>query len=115
MKKNPYSLSTDKVLSWRCQLWSSQAGNETLRVDYTTDYDEFSVWYMPSRMTQKQRAWESLCGAVFGEYVSSPKDFIERIDNFEGSKPKTITVQKGRTSKFYEVFGHNKPEDEEPT
>lgn len=111
MKKNPYTTTTDKVLSWRCQLWTSQKGNETLRVDYTTEYASFSAWYFPASNIKKQRMWESLCNAVFGEYVDSPDDFMERIDNFEGAMPATITACKNKSTGFYEVYGHNNEED----
>lgn len=111
MKKDPYSISTDKVLSWRCQLWVSQAGNDTVRVDYTTDYNSFSVWYAPSAMSKRQRSWESLCNAVFDKYIESPQDFIDLIDDFEGKMPRTITARKDRQTKFFEILAHNEKED----
>lgn len=111
MKKDAYSLSTDRVQSWRCQLWNSQAGNETLRVDYTTEYANFSVWYYPSKNVRAQHQWGSLCEAVFGEYVSSPQLFMDRIDNFEGKMPVTVSAKKDRSTGFYRVFDHNKEED----
>ena len=115
MKSDPHILSTDKVLSWRCQEWQTQSGNTTLRVDYTTEYATFAVWYSPNgRSQRRQWEWSDLCDAVFGVYKSSIDDFIAGVDAFEASMPLTITAKKNRDSGFYEVFGHNKPEDKEP-
>lgn len=116
MKSDPHILSTDNVLSWRCQEWLSKSGNTTLRVDYTTEYATFSAWYSPdSRSQRKQWEWSDLCQAVFGVYKSSVQDFMDGVDGFEADMPRTITAKKNRDSGFYEVFGHNKPEDKEPT
>jgi len=116
MKSDPHILSTDKVLSWRCQEWLSKSGNTTLRVDYTTEYATFSAWYSPdSRSQRKQWEWSDLCQAVFGVYKNSVQDFMNGVDGFEADMPRTVTAKKNRDSGFYEVFGHNKPEDKEPT
>jgi hypothetical protein len=40
---------------------------------------------------------------------------MDGVDCFEADMPRTITAKKNRDSGFYEVFGHNKPEDKEPT
>ena len=114
IKKDPYTMTTDKVLAWRCQLWNSSKGNQTVRVDYQTEFANFPVWYFPSNMSDHQRRWESFCNAVYGEYVESPADFIERIDNFEGAMPQTLTVRKSKTTGLYHVYGHNKEEDVRP-
>ena len=58
------------------------------------------------------RSWELFCGAVFGEYIESPELFMDRINEFEGLMPKTITTEKDRSSKFYRVFDYNRIEDE---
>jgi len=37
---------------------------------------------------------------------------MDKIDDFEGVMPKTITSEKDRSSKFYRVFDYNRSEDE---
>lgn len=108
IKSDPYELSTDKVLSWECKEHSSQAGNITLRIDYTTDYRSFSVWYMP----RKQHVWADLCLAVFGRVAPSVELFVEHWK--KGKMPETITVKRERGTRFYNVYGHNRPEDKQP-
>lgn len=112
MKKDPYTTTTDKVLAWRCQLWRSAKGNETVRVDYQTEYANFPVWYFPSNMTDHQWRWESFCNCVFGEYIDTPSLFMKKIDNFEGAMPQTITVKKSKTTGLFHVFSHNDKEDQ---
>ena len=114
MKKDPYSMTTDKVRSWRCQIWNSSKGNQTVRVDYQTEFAQFPVWYFPSPVSDHQTRWESFCRAVFGEYVNSPSDFMERIDAFEGAMPQTITARKSKTTGLYHIQGHNNEEDKKP-
>lgn len=107
MKSDPYSMTTDKVLSWRAQNWTSIKGNEMVKVDYTTEYRSFPIWYWPNKCDQ----WRSLCMAALGKEVDSVDEFMQIVDEFEAVMPKTITVAKNRKSKFYECFGHNKQED----
>jgi len=114
MKADPYTTSTDKVLSWRCQLWTSKAGNESVRVDFTTEFASFPVWSAPSKSSRNMRMWELLCGAVFGGYLPSCQDFMDKIDDFQGTMPRTITAQKDRASKFYRVQDYNRKTDEIP-
>ncbi len=116
MKSDPHILSTDKVLSWRCQEWQSKSGNATLRVDYTTEYATFAAWYSPNGRSQRKLwEWSDLCQAVFGEQKATIQDFMDGVEGFAAEMPKTVTAKKNRDSGFYEIFGHNKPEDKEPT
>ena len=114
MKADPYTTSTDRVLSWRCQLWTSKAGNESVRVDFTTEFASFPVWSAPSKSSRNMRMWELLCGAVFGGYLPSCQDFMDKIDDFQGTMPRTITASKDRASKFYRVQDYNRKTDEIP-
>lgn len=116
MKRDPYTPSTDKVLSWRVQSWQSQAGNQSLRVDWTTEYRTFPAWYSPvAHSANKQALWLDLCKAALpGKVVSSIDDFVKMTENFEAVMPKTITSYKNRSSGFFTVIGHNKEEDKKP-
>jgi len=109
LKKDPYALSTDKVLSWHCQEWMSNSGNQTLRVDYVTECRTFSVWYMPRSANE----WESFSMAVFGKIAPSIELFLSALPNF-GKMPKTLSVKKSRTTGFYKIHSHNEALDEIP-
>ena len=115
MKSDPYTVSTDKVLSWRVQERQSKAGNTTLRIDYTTDYADFAIWYTPDSKMQKARfLWADLCIACVNRPVKTVAEFVDLVNSFEAERPKTITARKDRDSKFYEAYGHNRPEDIPP-
>jgi DNA repair protein RadD len=109
IKSDPYEISTDKVLSWTCKEHCSQAGNITLRVDYTTDYRTFSVWYLP----RKQLLWHSLCSVVFGKEAPDVETFVKYWKL--GVMPRTITCKRDKGTKFFTVFDHNRPEDAPPS
>jgi len=111
IKEDPYSLSTDKIISWRPQLWVSQAGNTTLKVTYTTDYNTFDTWYhCDTRDPRKVALWNDLCIAVFGRVAPSVESFVKTYASGKGNQPETITVKRDTGSKFYTVYGHNRPE-----
>lgn len=108
VKADPYSVTTDPVRSFRAQKWISKQGNKTLKCDYVTDYASFSVWYS----TKMRKTWDDLCMACYGQYITDPDEFINRLA--ESEIPKTITAYKDKTSKFYRVITHNRPADEIP-
>lgn len=109
IKADPYSVSTDKVISWECRKHISAAGNDTLRVSYTTEYRTFDVWYLP----KKQRLWSSLCGEVFGKDAPDVDTFLKYV-NSHGRMPRTVTVKRDKGSKFYTIYSHGAPADEMP-
>jgi DNA repair protein RadD len=109
IKADPYSLSTDRVLSWQCRKHVSAAGNDTLRVTYTTEYRSFDVWYMPKRL----RLWSSLCGEVFGKEAPDVDTFLQYV-NTHGRMPRTVTVKRDKGSKFFTIYSHGAPADEMP-
>jgi hypothetical protein len=116
MKADPYTLSTDKVLSWRVQEWNSKSGSQSLKIDYTTDYATFAIWYSPTSKIQRQRlAWFELNDCTLeGAQTNTVEEYMQKINAFEATKPITITCKKNRDSGFYEVFAHNQPEDVAP-
>lgn len=114
MKSDPYTASTDKVLSWHCNEWISKAGNQTLRVEYSTEYASFTIWYNPnSKNLRAQYQWDDFCRAV-GSNAQSIDEFISQYANFELTKPETVTAKKDKNSKFYTVIAHNRKADEIP-
>lgn len=113
IKDDPYSVSTDKVLSWRVRSWTSKSGNETLKIDYTTECATFPVWYSPHSNSHKTKfLWKNLCAATLDEIAGSIEEYLEKVNLFLAEMPKTITVRKNRETKFYEVFGHNLEADQ---
>lgn len=114
VKKDPYAISTDRVLSWSAHPHTSQAGKSVVRCDYQTEYRSFSIYYTPeARHPNAVRAWESLSRAVFrGHVAPDAETFLRYLD--QGYPPETITYRKQRNSDFFEAIDHNMPEDRAP-
>lgn len=95
LKKNPFKMQCDKVLSWTFKKTLSAAGNEVLKIDFVTEYRSFSCWYqVRSSKTWLIKQYESLIKATNGLEVM----------------PSTVTYKK-EDSGFYAVFSYNQPED----
>lgn len=111
IKTSAREKSSDKVVSWFCQPWVSQKGNESLRVDWTTEYRSFSAWYSPdSRTTQGQYLWDNLSKSVFNGRVAPTIDkFVNALKKGHGTMPSTITSKK--EGDFFKIYAHNEPED----
>ena len=110
MKTNPRQASSDKVVSWFAQAWTSQKGNESLRIDWTTEYRSFSVWYTPEGKTSHSLyLWHNLCEAVFGKVAPSIELFVQALQKKAGTMPLTITSKK--EGDFFKAIAHNQPED----
>jgi DNA repair protein RadD len=117
LKKDPYSATSDKVLSWKLQEWVSQAGNTTLRIDFTTEYRTFSIWYKQYQDCEEKHrtpraSWVQLCKAC-GVYESKPKTAQSFID-CKPTMPATVTARKERGTSFFTVIGYNEKEDDQP-
>lgn len=114
IKKDPYSVSTDRVLEWSAAESISRAGNKTLLCNYKTEYRKFTVWYSPdSKSQQAQSAWRSLNEAVFSGHVAPDIETFMRYLH-KGKAPQTITCAREKGTKFFTVLAHNQPEDERP-
>lgn len=113
IKKDPYTPTSDKVLSWKMQEWISQSGNTVLRIDWTTEYRTFTVWYKQYEDCQHNQRlpmanWITLCKAC-GVYEQKPKNAAEFI-GCKPTMPTTITAQKEKGSSFYRVHSYNEAE-----
>ena len=75
----------------------TRSGKDCLRVDYVTEYRQFSIWYMPTIKGGKK----------YAEY----KQFCEATESGE-IMPKTISYRKNADSGFYDVYGYNGEADE---
>lgn len=111
IKKDPYSISTDKVISWSAHPHVSQMGNDVVRCDYQTEYQSFSIYYTPEAKHPKAiMAWESLSRAVYrGHLAPSAEIFLKYLN--KGRNPETITYRRQKGSRFFEALDHNRPED----
>lgn len=114
VKKDPYSISTDELESWKVSKSVSRSGNDTLRCEFVTKYRSFTVWFTPSAKHQRAKlAWEMLSKAVFKGHIAPDVDTFIRFIN-RGSQPLTVTYAKKRNSEFFEVYAFNRPADLEP-
>jgi DNA repair protein RadD len=99
MKKDPTRIQTDRVLSMSALPGISQAGNKTMRVEWVTEYRQFTTWFQPeARHSRGQAQWAMFCNAT----------------NDGAEKPTTVTYRKNADTGFYEVLAYNRPADAFP-
>ena len=110
IKSDPYSVSTDPVLNWKASKHVSNAGNDTVRIDWVTEYRAFTSWYQP----KQKRLWDDLCVAVYGRPAPDVDKFLGALDQY-GKRPTTITASKDKQSGFFRVYGHNREADINPS
>lgn len=96
LKRDPYRRQCDRVISMMVKPSISQRGNQTLRVDWVTEYRSFSTWFMPeathTRGLRDHAAWAEA--------------------TLDGSaKPETISYMKD--GDFYRILGYNAEADSE--
>lgn len=93
LKRDPTLPQTDRVLSVATSLGTSAKGNETLRVDFVTEYRQFSIWLLPNSQNPKNVA-------EYDKWLAT------------GGKPETVSYAKEASSNFYRVFAYNKEPDD---
>jgi DNA repair protein RadD len=99
LKKDPTRMQTDNVVSWELSQTTSLKGNNCLRVDYTTEYRRFSIWYMPDYPNGKPRKnWDKFQAAT----------------NNGVNMPQTITYRKKPDGGLYEALDYGRQADEIP-
>jgi DNA repair protein RadD len=104
IKKDPYTPTVDKVLSWNVRLNTSQRGNDTLRVTYVTECRSFDVFYM----LMKRYEWVPFCMATIGKIVESEQEFMDLYWEGEAVMPVDIKAyREAKGSRFYKVEGYN--------
>lgn len=93
-KKDPSIPSTDRVISYDTRESTSQRGNRTLRVDFVTEFRQFSIWLMPEPTNSRAQAdwnrWEATNGDI-----------------------RTVSYVREAESQFWRVLAYNKPADDE--
>jgi DNA repair protein RadD len=97
-KRSPHEKQTDEVISMDVVSTLSRSGADMLRVEMQTTHRRFSLFYV----------------------INSEKDFIKRktdaflqVTGGGQDAPKTVTYQKNKESGFYDVYGFNRPTDEQ--
>lgn len=116
LKKDPNTPTSDKVLSWRPQPWVSSAGNNTLKIDFTTEYRTFSVWFKEYADCDKavrghqyaMNNWIALCKAC-GVFEARPKT-AEQFIAANPTMPITITAAKEKGTSFFRIYNYNEQE-----
>lgn len=99
MKKDPTRRQTDRVIAMESKVGVSGRGNKTVRVDFTTPYRSFAIWFTPeSHYSRQQGEWQ----------------MFDAVSNGGQDMPETITYAKDADSGFYRIFAYNKPEDVAP-
>lgn len=96
LKRSPRNRQCDTVLKCDVRESVSASGNETIRVDFTTPYRSFSVWYM-------KKPTNNLAALDYDKWLG-----------LKGALPKTVEYKK-TGSGFYHVYSFDGPIDEEPT
>lgn len=91
-KKNPYTISTDKVITWTVNNSVSSKGNGMYVVHYVTEYRKIKMYYVHSKPNRTYNAWS--------KHTQDGKIM-----------PKTITYYKNRASGFWEIVDYNRQED----
>lgn len=94
LKRDPTQTQTDEVRLMQTLESLSRAGNPTLRVDFETEYRNFSVWY---RTDMQNREYRNFMDCTAGGRTP----------------PKTITYRKDPDSRFYRVLAYGLPSDSE--
>ena len=92
-KKDPTLVQTDNVISMMVMPTISQAGNEVLKVEFTTEYRTFTVW--------------------FSEKMQHLLTAFNEVTEEGTTRPKTITYRK--KGDFYRIYAYNEVADEIPS
>lgn len=94
LKKDPTQTQTDEVLAMRTSTGISRSGNDTLRVDFETEYRNFPIWFVPEK---NDRGYRNFMESTKGGTVP----------------PATVTYRKDPDSRFYRVFAYGLTSDKE--
>ena len=89
-KSDPYQMQTDEVLDMKVKPTISKAGNECLRVEFTTAWRTFTVFFMQSDKQSHNRLHHDW-------FMSATKGGTQ--------SPETVTYQK--VSDFYKIYNYN--------
>jgi DNA repair protein RadD len=84
-KSDPYQMQTDDVIDMKVNPTISKAGNECLRVEFTTAWRTFTVFFTP--VVKRDHDW----------FMSATKGGTQ--------SPETITYQK--VGDFYKIYNYN--------
>ncbi len=98
-KRDPTNVHTDVVSGMVKVHTMTRKGDECLRIDYTTEYRSFAIWYYP------ESNWKNR--------IKDYKDLLEATNDLS-EDVKTVTYKKDSKSGFFKVFGYNNEPDTKP-
>ena len=97
LKRDPHRRQVDRVLSMQTKPGISAKGNKTLRVDFVTEYRQFSICLLPEATNSRQHR----------EYA----DFMAAT--FDGTiPPKTVGYVKDEKSQFWRILCYDAVPDD---
>jgi len=94
-KRDPYQMQCDKVLAWSFDKTLSAAGNEVLKVYFTTEHRSFTCWFQ----VRSNKAY----------FIKQYESLVKATDGLD-HPPDTVTYKK-EESGFYSVYAFNQDED----
>lgn len=98
LKRDPYVIQCDRVVSWDKRKTLAKSGAECLVIDFVTEYRKVSIWLQPRS------------GHAF--LIKQFESFMKATDGGE-TMPLTITYKK-ENSGFYRVLAYNQEPDQQP-
>jgi DNA repair protein RadD len=104
IKRSTTTPTSDQVLGWMCEQYTSKAGNEMIRINWRTECRAFATYMQPNFKEQ----WIKLCDAVFNKArPATIEAYLTALRAGHGTMPKTITTSKPKGSHFFRVFAYN--------
>lgn len=110
-KKDPYQVSTDKVLAWECKRAAGNNNRPMLAAKITTEYRTVTHWFDPNaKGGVALEEWQRLNKAIFKGHVAPDLDTFERYLT-KADPLETITYARKPDSKWSRMYAFNQPED----
>jgi len=111
IKKDPYTATSDKVLSWTLKPWVTRTGKDALKAEFVTEFRTVTSWLIEYDQCSNEfvlNKWRALCRAC-GVFDKKPKTARQFIDA-QPTMPVTITSRKNRKTSMFEVLAYNEEE-----
>ncbi len=111
IKKDPYTATSDKVLSWSIKPVITQKGNSALKVEFVTEYRTINAWFIEYDECSNEfllNKWRDLCRAcgVFDKKPKTASAFIKA----NPTMPDTITARKNKGNGMFDIQSYNQSE-----
>ncbi len=111
IKKDPYTATSDKVISWELKPYFTRSGKDSLKVEFVTEYRKVTAWYIEYDQCQNEyilNKWRNLCRAcgVFDKKPKTAREFIKA----DPVMPFTITARKNQKTSMFDILDYNQEE-----